>query len=394
MWLRFHFSMKQGNKHSQLYLAGLLSLTLAAAGCQVLPDKGISCPADQVIFHGFNMPPRLRSGAYPAAILGTPFLGPNLGTHAYYFSPWEKNGIVYTCRGGEIDIAHLRIGVDWTAYLARQTYKHLMKRDPGFSYKLAVDRSREHVQLSYPADWDSLPDSRRSEIAKEIALAAAPYLCYTMTTWHEILTWYGFKVMVLPTEFPSSFSWEDSFSNLLGTVVAVHALQDSEHSYDEAVKIALDEELAKLGVQPAAVCKRASESMRGVWYTGNITAFVAMRKRNFDIGLDDGMVHPVLIPNVPECPGAEPLPYPAPKLDVLAKYGFSLKLEIAPHEWESGKILRIAYAGEKPKKRITPEEHFPVLMKNMRQAATALYPEFDYTAYEDGGSPRTDRATQ
>ena len=301
--------MRQGNKRWILYLVGLLFLTWAAAGCQVLPDKGMSCPADQVVCQGFNGPPRMRSGAYPA-------------------------------------------------------------------------------------DWDNLPESRRSEIAKEIALAAAPYLTYTMTSWHEILTWYGFKVMVIPTEFPSAFSWEDSFSNLLGTVVAVHALQDSEHSYEEAVKIALDEEMVKLGVQPAAVCKRASESMRGAWYTGNITAFVTMKKRNFDIGLDNGMVTPTLVPNVPECPGAEPLPYPAPKLDVLAKYGFSLKLEIEPHEWESGKILRIAYAGEKPKKRITPEQHFPILMKNMRQAATVLYPEFDYTAYEDGGSPRTDRATQ
>jgi hypothetical protein len=367
---------------------------LAAAGCQVLPDKGMSSPADQVVCQGFNRPPRMRGGAYPAAIVGAPWLGPNLGSHGYYYSPWEKDGIAYTCRGGHIDVAHLRIGVDWTAYLATQTYRHLMKHDAGFSYKLAVDRSRNHVQFSYPADWDSLPESQRSQTAREIALAVGPYLTYTMTTWHEILTWFGFKCAGLPTEFPSAFSWEDSYSNLVGTVVAVHALQDPEHSYNEAVKIAMDQEMAKLGILPAEVSRRASESVKGTWSSGDLAMFLTIMKRNFDIGLGDGMVTPSLVPNVPECPGAEPLSYPAPRLDVLAKHGFSMTLEITPHEWESGKILRIAYGSDKPGKRINPEQHFPIIMDYIRCAATALYPEFDYTAYEDGSPPHTNLANR
>jgi hypothetical protein len=386
--------MKQRNKGWKLYLTGLLFLSLAAAGCQVLPDRGLSGPADQVICTGFNKLPRLRGGAYPAAILGTPWLGQDLGTHGYYYRSSEKDGIVYTCRGGHIDVAHLRIGVDWTAYLATQTYRHLMKHDPGFSYKLAVDRSREYVQFTYPADWDSLPESQRSEIAKEIALAAGPYLAFTMTTWHEILTWFGFKCTGLPTEFPSAFSWEDSFSNLVGTAIAVHALQDSEHSYDEAVTIALDREMAKLGIQPADVPKQAGESVKGKWSTGDLMMLVTIKKRNFDIGLGDGMVTPSLVPDVPACPGAEPLSYPAPRLDVLAKHGFGMTLEIEPHEWESGKIRRIAYAGEKPKTRISPEQHFPIIMDYIRKAATALYPEFDYITYEDGSPPPTQTAGQ
>jgi len=334
----------------------------------------------------------MRGGAYPAAILGTPWLGPNLGTHGYNYRPSEKDGIVYTCRAGHVDIAHLRIGVDWTACLAAETYRHLMQRDPGFSYKLAVDRSREYVQFSYPADWDSLPEARRSQIAREIALAAGPYMTYTMTSWHEMLTWFGFKCIGLPTEFPSAFSWEDSFSNLLGTVVAVNALQDSEHSYDEAVQIALDREMAKLGIQPAAVSKKAAESVKGTWSTGDVTLLVTIRKRNFDMGLGDGMVTPTLVPNVPECPNAEPLSYPVPKLDVLTKYGFAMTLEIEPHEWESGKMLRIAFGDDEPQKRITPEQHFPIIMDYIRQAATALYPEFDYPAYEDGTPPQVKTA--
>ncbi|MCX5643878.1 MAG: DUF4056 domain-containing protein [Phycisphaerae bacterium] len=319
-------------------------------------------------------------------------VGQDLGTHGYYYSPWEKDGIAYTCRGGHIDIAHLRIATDWTAYPATRTYRHLMKHDSVFSYKLAVDRSRDYVQFSYPPDWDSLSEAQRSRIAQEMALAVGPYLAYKMTTWHEILTWFGFKCVGLPTEFPSAFSWEDSFSNLLGTVIAVRALQDREHSYEEAVKIALDEEMAKLGIQPASVSNQASESVKGTWSTGDFTMLLTIMKRNFDIGLGNGMVTPSLIPNLPECPGAEPLSYPAPSLEVLARYGFSLTLEIAPHEWESGKILTVAYGSGKPGKRIDPEQHFPILMDYIRKAATALYPEFDYVTYEDGGPPRTNLA--
>ena len=377
---------------SKLYLVGLLFSMGVASGCQILPDKGLSSPADQAIYHGFNKAPRMRGGAYPIAILGTPWLGQNLGTHGYYYRPSEKDGIVYTCRAGHVDIAHLRIGVDWTAYLTAKTYRRLMKHDSGFSYKLAVDRSREYVQFTYPPGWDQLPEPQRSRIAREIALAAAPYMTYTMTSWHEMLTWFGFKCIGLPSEFPSAFSWEDSFSNLLGTAIAVNAFQDSQHSYNEAVQIALDQEMAKLGILPASVSKQAAESVKGNWSTGDVTLLVTIKKRNFDIGLGDGVVTPTLVPNVPECPNAEPLSYPTPKLDVLAKHGFAMKLEIEPHEWESGRILRIAYGDNKPGKRISPERHFPIIMEYMRQAATTLYPEFDYTTSEDGAAPQAKTA--
>jgi hypothetical protein len=378
--------MARSNRRWKRHWVGLLSVVLTASGCQVLPDRGLSGPADQVVSTGFNHAPRLRWGAYPAAIFGTPWAGPNPGPHGYYYNPWEKDGIAYTCRGGSIDLAHLRIAADWTAYLAAQTYRHLMKNDAGFSYKLAVDRSREYVRFTYPADWRSLPESQRCEIARQVALAVGPYLTFTMTSWHEVLTWFGFKCIGLPNEFPSAFSWEDSFSNLLGTVVARQALQDTQHRFNEAVQIALDREMAKLGVQPIGVAKAASESVKGRWYSGEFSLHTTMRKRNFDLGLDDGMITPTLIPNVPQCPNAEPLSYPAPALDVLTRHGFAMTLEIEPREWESGKILRIIY-GDKPGRRVRPAEHLPIVMQYIRQAAQELYPEFNYTAYQDGSPP-------
>jgi hypothetical protein len=347
-------------------------LTLGAVGCGVIPDKGLQGPASEVVVNGLDAGPRIRYGAYPSSIIGTPWAGPKLGTHGYYMRFSEKDGIAYTCRGGHIDIMHVRIAADWTAYLAGESYKHIMQGDDTFSYKLLVDRSRNHVYLSYPENWKSLSKDEQDRIAREVALAMSPYLTFTMVSWHEMITWYGFQCIGLPTEYASAFSWEDSYSNLVGTRLASKALRDTQHSYNDAMKIALDEEMAKLGVQPTKVSKQASESVRGSWYTGRVSMFVDMRKRNFNIGLDDGWITPTLIPNVPGCEGAEPISYPVPTLEALAKYGFAAHVEIEPREWEKNKVLRIVYPNGEGK-RIIPAEHFPIIMAQIRKEGEAKY---------------------
>jgi hypothetical protein len=353
---------------------GVLSLAFLLGGCGLLPDGSNTGTADQVVYRGFMTQPRIRYGTYPCAIMGTPLVGAKMGPHAYHWSPFEKDAIAYTCAAGQVDIIHLRIAADWTAYLTAQSYKHLMKGDTQFSYKLAVDRSRDFVTITYPKGWDSLPEKTRSAIARDIALAMGPYLTFTTVTWHEILTWYGFKCIGLPVEFASAFSWEDTYSNLLGTIVGVRAMQDPKHTYNEAVTIAIDEEMRKLGIQPARVCKQASDSVRGKWFTGNIALFVDMKKRNFDVGLDDGFVTPTVVPDMPQCPDVQPVSYPVPDLSLLEEYGFSMSMEIEPHEWEKTKILRVV----QQEKRINPQVHFPLFMDDIRRQATALYgPEYD-----------------
>jgi hypothetical protein len=360
----------------RLYWVGLLSVVWATGGCRFMPDSALSYPADQVIYHGFDGPPRVRFGTYPSSNIGTFFKGPNLGNHGYCFTLSEQDGVAYTCRGGHIDIIHVRISADWTAYLAAVTYRHLMNHDPGFSCGLAVDRSRTHVTFTYPADWDRRPKIEQTVAARDVALAVGPYLTFMMTTWHEMLTWYGFKCIGPFPEFPSAFSWEDSYSNLLGTIVGARALQDSQHKYNEAVKIVLDQEMAKLGIQPARVARLASESVRGKWFTGSVIFQVNMKKRNFDIGLQNGFITPTLVPNVSACPDARPLPLPVPTLEALSRHGFSMRTEIQPHEWEKDKILRVVY-GDKPQPRIVPEEHFALIMDDICRQAAAMYgPEY------------------
>jgi len=253
-----------------------------------------------VIVNGCDAP-KPRMGCLPTSTPGSRFLNPyNLGAHSYDYRNvfFEKNGIVYTCRAGHIDITHLRWAADYTRYLVKRTYKTLMKNRAGYSFKSPLELSKQTVQIEYPRYWENLPQKSRERIANEISLEVGPYVAYTALTWHEILTWFGVHFAGIEPEFNSAFSWEDSFSNLLGTRLAVKALQDNRHSYNEAMTLSINRELEKLGIQPRNVAIAAAEKMRGKWFEGNI--LVDTKKRNFDIGLD-GYVTPTLVPELQEC---------------------------------------------------------------------------------------------
>jgi hypothetical protein len=352
---------------------GLVVVGILGGGCLPISDRASSGPASEVVASGFALPPRLRYGKSPTLVfLGKQFIGPGVGTHAYYYRPAEENGVVYTCRGGHIDTTHLRIAADWTAYLAARSYKHLVRGDPSFSFGMAADRSRHYVQISYPANWAGLSPSQRDRTAREVAVIMGPYLAYTMVTWYEIFTWYGYKSVGIVPEFHSAFSWEDTYSNLLGAILAARALRDTQRTYDQAMTVVLDRELRELGVQSAAVAKQASASVQGQWYSGSIGTFINMKKRGLDIGVDTGYVLPIRVPNVPGCAGAEPMAYPAPTLKAVSDYGFSVALEIEPHGWEKYKILHIVYPDQLGR-RIRPDEHFAAIMFDIRQEAIARY---------------------
>jgi hypothetical protein len=294
--------------------------------------------------------------------------------HGYQFTLAEKNGIVYTRKAGHIDIIHVRIAADWTAYLKKRTSKCIKRYDPGFSFTFKPDISKYYVQIFYPDNWEVLPDKDKEEITSEISIRLGQYLAFTVTTWHEILTWFGYKCLGFFPEFPSAFSWEDSFSNLLGTRVAAEALQDPEHNYNKAITLAIERELEKLGVQSSHTAIRASEIMRGKWFSGHVLYLVDIKKRNLDIGLDDGFVTPTVLPCPPECAKVEVQSYPVPTLEILSEYGFSVKIEIEPWEWEKDNILRIIYpVAGKRKKRVEPAIHFARIMDYIKEDATKNY---------------------
>jgi len=309
--------------------------------------------------------PRMRFGCYPTRTIGTNFPDPNdLGKHGYRYSPSEKIGIVYTCKAGHIDLAHLRIAADWTAYLTELAFECLRNNQAGFSFKAKPAPSRYFVSIDYPQGWKNRPVEDREKVAREVSLEIGQYLAFTATTWHEILTWFGYKFTGFLSEFASAFSWEDSFSNLLGTRIAAAALRDDKDDFDQAVTREIYRELESLGVRSRKIAKQASEKVRGQWYSGRIVYFVNIRKRNLDIGLDDGYVTATLVPGIEGCEGAAAQSYPVPRLELARRNGFAVKVEIEPRVWEQKKIFRVLFPhGASRKKKVVPAVHFARIME-------------------------------
>lgn len=311
--------------------------------------------------------PGVRLGSYATDTLGTHFLDANcMGKHCYGSSCLERNGIVYTCKGGHIDICHSRIAADNVRYIQDKAKKTLLKDSRTFDFKLKVEPSTYYVTLDYPPNWKKLSKREKARIADEVSMELGPYLTYIMTTWHEVLTWFGFKTMAFVPEQPSAFSWEDVYSNVFGTRIGVMALQDKKHSYNTAVTLAFQKELKNFGIQTRETARKASDKVRGIWYEGTLIA--EMKVRNLDVGLDDGFVSPMLVPGV--CRGAAPEPLPVPKLSKLYTYGFKMTLEVGMKEFEKNRVLKAIYPNISPNeypKRIDPVKQLPAVMNYIKK---------------------------
>jgi hypothetical protein len=318
--------------------------------------------------------PRYRISSYATDTFGTRFTSAmESGRHSYEGGRDENNGIIYACRGGHIDLAHLRKAADWTAFLAERAYLQLLEGQTSFTFKF-YEPSIYHVQVSYPTDWHTLSTNEKQRIANDVAIHAGQYFSHVGLTWHEILTWYDYRITRIYPHFPSAFSWEDTYSNTLGIYLAGLALRDEERGFDDGMTYSIQQEVDTLGPQPASVSEQASVSMRGDWYDGKLWFMVEMRARNLDIGLDDGVVSPWLIPTVRQCSDATPKDYPVPAETSLSQQGFDIKLEIDPRVPQNDELFEAIYPeGEPDNARIEPRQHFPAIMAQIRRQAEQLY---------------------
>lgn len=323
-----------------------------------------------------NGSPRVRFASYPTATGGTNFTGQELGHHGYHGSGSEKNGITYTCAGGHVDIAHLRKAADWTLYLSAKAYEHIRHGDAEFSFKL-YEPSLYYVTLTYPENWNDLSEQQREAVAHDVSVGLGRYFAFTATTWHEIISYFGYRSTGIFPEHASAFSWEDSYSNLLGTHIAAEVLKNAStldihdtNEYDMAMTVALDVEMARLGIQSSSIARDAAASVRGRWFTGDLI-FVDMKKRHFDVGVDDGMVTPLITaPEIGPCGPVEPASYPAPQLDFVKRHGFAVGFEMEVREGVKRKILRAAYPDEEERQnRIRPNIHFARIMRYIERDA-------------------------
>jgi len=134
----------------------------------------------------------------------TAFINPeNFGIHSYS-KPGrkEKNGCIYSCRGGFIDFSHLRAAVDWTVYL---TFKILT--DPA-DIELAPESGTLHLHFT---NTDELSTKEIADMAQKIA--------FERLEWHEAASWHYHPPYHIRTDQQSAFTPEDTYSNFLGTEI-------------------------------------------------------------------------------------------------------------------------------------------------------------------------------
>jgi len=212
-------------------------------------------------------------------LVGIPFIKFNqitclekLGPHHYLGDSGEGDGIIYTRRGGFIDMAHLRDHADWTAYL--YSLIRLCKEKGIIEQQFGHDGGVKTLNLSLPLNIDSLD---------EILLAGR--IAYDISIWHEIATGFGVSSVPLISERFSSFSPEDAYSNLLGVTLGMKAIE-SELPFEEAMTQLISKTLDSLGVvKTEAETYAALEDVRNIWWTrdARLPSNKVTLKRQFEV---------------------------------------------------------------------------------------------------------------
>jgi hypothetical protein len=114
----------------------------------------------------------------------------------------ENNGALYTCNGGFIDFSHLRAGLDWSVYL---TFQLLGKPDT-----LSLEPEEASLKLRFK-NLNQLSLDEIASIGQKVA--------YERLIWHEIASWSYHAPNFFISEQQSTFTPEDVYSNLLGTLI-------------------------------------------------------------------------------------------------------------------------------------------------------------------------------
>ena len=243
-------------KLSKLFIFCILIFCNTAiwAVAPILSDRSLASPPHRVIRTCCAFGSELRLGFIPILKYTDITSVAQLGPHGYLGNAHEGNGIIYTQRGGFVDMGHLRDQADWTAYL----YSRIVQaREKGILIiHLGHEGGSKQLSLNIPAD---LNDENAIQLAGRIA--------YDLSVWHEIATWYGCSVVPFVPERYSSFSIEDPYSNLLGVTIGMQAVK-SGLPYEEAMTGIISSTLKTLdAVTTENETYMAMEAVRNIWWT-------------------------------------------------------------------------------------------------------------------------------
>lgn len=292
----------------------------------------------------------------------------------------ERNGLVYTCRGGFLDTAHVRDYADWTLYLATAFGRRL---ETGGRIELPDSEGGHRTIVLQPIDGHHVAALGRRELSAALAVSVA----FRLSVWHEIATWYGWSSFDLFPERVSAFSPEDLYSNLLGAKLASAIINSgndlSETLFNEAMDAWLDQSMRFLGAVPADLGQEMMHVVDGVWWdsSARLPDPALVLRRSFDIGLRQApwvvspeRLDPALAARLDEACGPErdahPLRNPTRLFDLqfaeIARLEIRLEPELANHP------------AFEPYEGTITDRAFPELVETIRREAREEFgPEAD-----------------
>lgn len=247
---------------------------------------------------GTHLQTKLGPLPIPVFSLGNIVSADDLGPHRYDSGAFsiggasqravftkENNGLVYTCRGGFLDTAHVRDCADWTVYWAATIARLSVS---GGTIELPEEGGRRRVIIRpLPAQLVKDYGLRRTSIAM------AQWLAFEMSIWHEIATAYGWASIDVFPEYVSAFSPEDIYSNLLGIKIAGGMMLNAgtvatDSVYDRNLDTWLRATLDYLGAVSVKDGKDAMYLVDGVWWDSKarLPDPRLVLRRNLDTGLE------------------------------------------------------------------------------------------------------------
>lgn len=291
----------------------------------------------------------------------------------------ERNGLVYTCRGGFIDIGHVRDNADRTIFLAAQIARAL---PGGVTVEFPEEGTIRRVIVK------PLPEGLLARHGRwKIASTLATWANYQLSNWHEIVTWYGWQSIPGMSERLSAFSPEDVYSNALGLKLAAGIITNrgigSREQYEQSMKAWLDEALRRLGAVPKADARLAMAAVDGLWWDSSkrIPDWKLVTRRFIAVS---SPISPWLVAAaVPESPNAPALEQMC--RDQPAALPLTISDELGDTKIEELVTVRFEFTGWIPERFPVPaakgdavtQADFPAILEQIhREGVADLGPQF------------------
>lgn len=215
---------------------------------------------------GMDMHVDFAGMAVPFFEVGNIIAPDALGRHAYDLptaaTDPETNGLIYTCRGGWIDTAHVREDADVALFLTLRIAEGLRT---GTTIEIPGHGATTTITVA-PVSAQRISE----EGLLEMASALAAWATFRISIWHEVSTWFGYQSVAGFSEKPSAFSLEDLYSNALGIHLAGAIIEENgfrdEDDYDQIVNAFIEEALQRLDAQPLETSRAIMGSLDGLWW--------------------------------------------------------------------------------------------------------------------------------